>query len=45
MNLRWLALCMCALRYRAPLNTGPYRVLVKPRKPPHTPVFLVQTVQ
>ena len=45
MHLRWLALCLCALRYRAPLNTGPCRVLVKPRKPPLTPGFLVRVVQ
>jgi hypothetical protein len=45
MHLRWLALCLCALRYRPPLNTGPWRVLVKPRKPPLTPGFLVRVVQ
>ena len=45
MHLRWLALCLCALRYRAPLNTGPRRVLVKPRKPPLTPGCLVRVVQ
>ena len=45
MNLRWLALCLCALRYRAPLNTGLCRVLVKPRKPPRTAGFLVRMVQ
>ena len=28
MYLRWLVLCLCALRYRAPLNTCPCRVLV-----------------
>ena len=39
MHLRWLALCLCALRYRASLNTGPCRVLVKSRKPPRTPGF------
>ena len=42
MHLRWLALCLCALRYRAPLNTGPCRVLVKSRNPPRTPGFLVE---
>ena len=45
MHMRWLALCQCALRYRAPLNTGPGCVLVKPRKPPRTPGFLVRMVQ
>ena len=45
MHLRWLALCLCALRYRAPLNTGPCRILVKPRKSPCTPGFLVRMVQ
>ena len=44
-HLRWLALCQCALRYRAPLNTGPSCVLVKPRKPPRTLGFLVRMVQ
>ena len=38
-HLRWLGLCLCALRYRAPLNTGLCRVLVKSRKPPRTPGF------
>ena len=45
MHLRWLALCLCALRYRAPLNTGPCRILVKPRKSPCTPGFLVRMVK
>ena len=26
MHLRWLALCLCALRYHPLLNTGPWRV-------------------
>jgi len=44
MHLRWLVLCLCDLRYRGPLNTGLCRVLVKPRKPPRTPGFLVRIV-
>ena len=38
MHLCWLVLRLCTLHYRAPLNTGPCRVLVKPRKFPRTSI-------
>ena len=38
-HLRWLGLCLCALRYRPRLNIGRCRVLVRTRKPPRTPGF------